>query len=150
MAARLFRKRSADLFFQPQQVIAGEGIEVGRSFHQTETVQLVDRGVPGEYVHCFSSGKVQYAPLYLRRASAAVRTEPAGFVFLPYQRGAAFRTALGELGPESAFGPLSGLYRRDLGDDFATLFDINIVAHMDVQKGHLIGVVECGAPYCRA
>ena len=99
------------------------------------------------YVHCLTRNEMLYASLYLRRTSRIVRTIICGFALIPYQLGSTLRTVGYKphwLGYNRA---LLNINSDNLRNNLASLFNIHIIAYMQVQAAYKVFVVERSTPY---
>ena len=86
--------------------------------------------------------------LDLSRAAFPVGAEPLRLVFVLDQSASAIRADLGKLRSLEGCIPHTQLHGSDFRDDFSALLHIHIVPNSDVQKTHLVFVVQSCAFDC--
>src|SRR5690606_16617690 len=129
--------------FQLHNVIAGEVVEIGRTLHQTKTIQLLYRLFTQRInVHRPPLDKMLDAPCNLRRASRGVRTVVGSFTFPPNKGRSTFGT-VGDVGygPSVRRTPCE-VNTRYLRYDLAAFLDEDIVSFAQVKTRDLIRIVK--------
>jgi len=104
--------------------------------------KLVDGRIPSNDIHRLPAQEVHQTPLYLRRTSGHIGTERLCFLFILHQQGAAVRTIIREMGERDIRGSLIQFYSSDLRNDFSTFLHIDIITDMNVQKLHLVSIMQ--------
>ena len=121
-------------------------VEIGNVMDESLTEVIVDGlRAEGVDVHSFAGDEVLDAPLDLWRTTRIIGTIPGGLALIAYEGCAALRTALDELHRLGDDGTLIDINTHDLGDDFATLFYVDIIADVEVERADKVFIVERGA-----
>ncbi len=131
-----------------RELLGPQIVEVGNIMDQPVLVEQLDRLLAQPVdVQRLAPDEMDDAPDNLRAAAALVGTIMLGLALVTHQRSAALGAGVDIL-KGSAVGRTPGeLDPGNLGDDFTALFDVDHVAGTDVEKGHLLGIVERGAPH---
>ena len=131
--------------FKTQKVLLLKVIEVCNAPHISFVVELVHCSVAGNHIHRLAAEEMNELSLDLCRAAALVRAECLGFFLVSDERSAAVRACFREVGENSVRGSHAQLHRSDLRDDLSSFLHIDVVAYMNIQQLHLVGIVE-GCP----
>ena len=117
-------------------------IEVCRIPYQSFVVKLFYRRIAGYHVHRLAAEEMYKLSFYLCRAARLVRTERLGLLFVPDQLGSAVGTCFREVRLCDIRSSLAQLYPCNLRDDLASFLYVDIVAYVDIELLHLVGIVQ--------
>ena len=111
-------------------------------------IEVVDGlGAEGVDIHGLTADEMFDAPFDLRRTAGIVGAIPGGLAFVAHQGGAALGAALYELDLGPALGGDEGLIDGDnLGNNLAAFLHKHVVAQVEAQLLHEVGIVEGGTP----